>query len=547
MLVSQISVAVESRFSMLKEEMKQEGKSGFSEECRQVVNTYSSATLHQAARIVVSQEPDAKVFRYVKRSEVDEIFRQRKEKILDFTRSADKALKEVRLADALKYYYWALTLLRSHPDGAAIALPGDASRPLQRYLPETIGRVFEGIEIHAAEIKDEPGQRTIRLHITYGGNPVENFDYSYWDGKNFSVPVSAKDGIGFLEFFGDQAHLKKETQVRAEYVFAGEARIDRELEDVLAQLDAIPFRNNLYQVKFERGGSGPPGVEEPRQHPVAPEMAETFTLPEYRNRIDKILTSIRDKNYQSAASLFTPGGYEVFDRLLRYGEARLLRFDTLSAIRMGRGVMVRGPVMSFSFPNNAKKFVEDVVFYFNEEMKVETLSFGLNGKALLSILSHQRWSATERMTLISFLEHYKTAYALKRLDFIRSIFADDALIITGSVVRVKPDAENLFRNNPIVRYNRYNKEQYLKALEHTFAGNEFINIEFEESLVRKGGSAKELFGIQIKQNYYSSSYGDQGYLFLLVDFEDPGEPLIHVRTWQPTRNADGTIYGIEDF
>ena len=39
------------------------------------------------------------------------------------------------------------------------------------------------------------------------------------------------------------------------------------------------------------------------------------------------------------------------------------------------------------------------------------------------------------MILISFLENYKTAYALKRLDYISSIFDDDALIITGRVLK----------------------------------------------------------------------------------------------------------------
>ncbi|GAB1416653.1 hypothetical protein MASR2M117_20590 [Paludibacter sp.] len=58
---------------------------------------------------------------------------------------------------------------------------------------------------------------------------------------------------------------------------------------------------------------------------------------------------------------------------------------------------------------------------------------------------------------------------------------------------------------------------------------------------------RELYGIQIKQDYFSTNYGDTGYLFLLIDFDNPDEPLIHVRTWQPQKNPDGSIYGIENF
>jgi hypothetical protein len=53
--------------------------------------------------------------------------------------------------------------------------------------------------------------------------------------------------------------------------------------------------------------------------------------------------------------------------------------------------------------------------------------------------------------------------------------------------------------------------------------------------------------VQIRQNYFSSNYGDQGWLFLMVDLNDPGEPVIHVRTWQPTRGEHDSIYGLSDF
>ena len=63
---------------------------------------------------------------------------------------------------------------------------------------------------------------------------------------------------------------------------------------------------------------------------------------------------------------------------------------------------------------------------------------------------------------------------------------------------------------------------------------------------------------EIKQDYYSSSYGDTGYLFLLVDINDPDKPVISIRTWQPDRNPninsmlskddpDYGIFGIGNF
>ncbi|MCD4665501.1 MAG: hypothetical protein K8R68_09525, partial [Bacteroidales bacterium] len=131
--------------------------------------------------------------------------------------------------------------------------------------------------------------------------------------------------------------------------------------------------------------------------------------------------------------------------------------------------------------------------------------------------------------------------------YIESIFADDALIITGNKLKVSGSAESRYKSNDIIVYNRYSKQEYIKKLKSSFDHKNFINIRFEDNTIRKGGVKGELYGVQIKQYYYSSNYGDQGYLFLLIDLKKLEEPIIHVRTWQPHKNSDGSIYGLADF
>ena len=563
MLISQISVEVESKFSLLKEEMLKTGKSDIREECHQMVNTYSSATLNFTERVVVANDPQTKVFRYIKRSEVERIFQQRKERILDYVNSANNSLRNLQLADALKNYYWALSLLRSHPEGDAMTFQtaDGKQRLLLGYLPEQINVIFAGLHFNVAGVKDEPGVRNIVLEIQYNGQPVQNFDYSYWTGRDWSPVVGAKGGIGYMDFYGEDASSHEASQIKAEYIFAGEARIDREIEVVLERLDPIPFRNAYFNLRFDNSAksiqtlSGKSGttVIATNTTPAtsafaALQLSRVTETAAYQQKLDQVMEAINTGKYEKAEPLFTDEGYEVYTKLITYGKARVLSNDSVRIVRLNNTVICRGPRMSFGFNNNNnRKFVEDVVFHFNPDGKIETLSFGLNEQAIASIIYRKTWSEAERLTIINFLEHYKTAYALKRLDFISSIFADDALIITGSMVKVKPNIENPFQGNAIVKYNRYNKVQYIKALEQTFASNEFINIGFEESNIRKGGKEGDMYGIQIKQNYYSTNYGDQGYLFLLLDFKNPDEPLIHVRTWQPQKNSDGSIYGIEDF
>jgi len=172
--------------------------------------------------------------------------------------------------------------------------------------------------------------------------------------------------------------------------------------------------------------------------------------------------------------------------------------------------------------------------------------------AVTDILSHEDYSEKARIVLTQFLENYKTAFALKRLDYITSIFDDNALIITGTVVKraeyQSQEERTRFLDNKIIKYNRYTKNEYIKHLERSFNSNEFINIRFSNNdIVKARGGYGEVYGIQIRQDYYSTNYGDTGYLFLFVDLNDPNNPIIKVRTWQPDRDPDFGLYGLGDF
>jgi hypothetical protein len=203
--------------------------------------------------------------------------------------------------------------------------------------------------------------------------------------------------------------------------------------------------------------------------------------------------------------------------------------------------------MSFTFSGNNRTFVEDIVVNMNKEGKVEAISFGLNKAAVDDIVTQTSWGEDVRKVLINFLESYKTAYALKRYDYINSIFSDDALIITGSVLKRTTANENQPMSKQAIKYTRQTKAEFMKRLKHIFAGNEYINLRFADNQIRKSGVGGEIYGIQIKQDYFSSSYGDTGYLFLMVDLNNPKEPIIHVRTWQPEKDPDFGVIDLSHF
>ena len=556
-LISKISVSVESQFENIEEEITDQVSVDSRSACRSVVNTYSQATLQNTQRIVIENEPDAHVFRYVKRSEVDKIFESRRLKVFDMAGSAVRAVEKGKVDDALRYYYWAYCLLQSIPNANGVV--DNAGHVLTHWIPEQMNEVFDGVK--AYKVSEENGVAEIR--VLFKEQPVTSMDYTYFDGMDWSSLYGAKDGRGFVEL--RPGMTTENLKIKCEYEYSGEAHIDKEISTVVNVMKGKVFRNAYVMVEKEASPQPLPkrddaGIAEKevtnsvmtmQSENTITMLAEDKVIP-YRESIEKVIAAIKSGNYVTAEECFTEDGKDMYRRLISYGNARVMGEPAYSFYTMGESeVTCRSVPMSFSFRNNGRKFVEDVTFTFNKEGKIDYLAFALDEKSTTDILQHAMWSEYARKILAEFLENYKTAYALKRLDYIRSIFDDNAVIITGKVVTRQANAQGEvggeYLNNKYVQYTRQNKEQYMRNLERCFASNEYINIRFANNDIVKAGVGGEVYGIQIKQDYYSTNYGDTGYLFLMVDLNDPKKPVIKVRSWQPERDPNFGLIDLSHF
>ncbi|MBQ3832780.1 MAG: LPP20 family lipoprotein, partial [Bacteroidales bacterium] len=117
-LANQISVDVRSQATMTTEELITNTDIKSSQDFSSTINTYSRATFNNAEKFIISDEPDAHVGRYIKRTDLQRIFDDRKNKILDFVKLAEKAEEQANVDVALKNYYWAYMLLQTmqYPD-----------------------------------------------------------------------------------------------------------------------------------------------------------------------------------------------------------------------------------------------------------------------------------------------------------------------------------------------------------------------------------------------------------------------------------------------
>ncbi len=567
-LISRISISVSSSSLQTMHENFSGGELDSKVDFSATIETYSNATLTNAQLYTISNGPDAHVIGWIKKSEIRKMFEFRKAKILDYVESAIRYTNNGKIDNALRRYWWAMLMLKTlqYPDELTYTDPeGDGkSHILINWIPEQIELILDKVE--AKIVKKEDTDFT--LFITYDQKPIASIDYTYWDGTSWSNIYSAKDGYGVLEVSESYKDIDN-IRLKYEYEYRSQAHTDPDIagimksspnnisiknafRDIPSTISKVPKVSKIEDIATsnktetnEAFGYSTAIIAPPKQ------IDNPRNLKQIMNNL---LTAIEEKKYNEADSLFTPDGLDIFNKLLTYGNARIVGKPDYTFYKYGNETVARGGQMAFSFKGNLRKsFVEDVVFTFDEHNKINNISFGLGNEAKQHILYKGLWNDTARIALMSFLENYKTAYALKRLDYIETIFDDDAVIITGKYVSkpniTSPNEEITLSvdGNKIIQYNRMNKDQFLRHLKMCFDGKEFINIRFADNRVRKMASGGELYAIEIAQDYYSSNYGDKGYLFLMVDINNPKQPIIKVRTWQPEKDPKFGLYGPGDF
>ena len=549
-LISQISVRVEDSLTLL----RTEENGNYKEQARSIINTYSSATLTNALRIEEKDNGIYTVIRYLPKEELYKIFEKRKKAILEYTKEGMRAEWTLQIGDALRNYYWAYILLRSHPDFNSMTFCNENDTVLLNvFLPNRINEIFSNINIEVLEEAYKPEEKYMKytLGLKYKNENIQNLDYCFKYKNSWSSTIGANNGIACIEYYGDDAEKYRDISIRIEYMYRNKAFFDKDVQSVLSSELDLPYFNKC-EIKTQSNENNVvknvnTGLAIKQLNDINDKTTLTIT-----NNLQKIISYIEQKNLSVDPNIFTTEGLDAYNKLIKYGDAVVLKQkNELKIININNEYIVRSIPMKFTFSRD-HLFVEDVVFIFNEEGKISDINFSLSQIAIKDILSKDERFATqeEKYFIIRFIENYKTAYCLKRIDYIQKIFDEDALIIIGNVLKKQNLPDNPYYSSlpdNEITYQRYTKSEYMERLSKVFSYNEFVNIHFEDNVVKKAKRDISIYGIQIAQHYTSQTYADKGYLFLLVDLRDTANPVIHVRTWQPQKNEDGSIYGLEDF
>jgi hypothetical protein len=87
-----------------------------------------------------------------------------------------------------------------------------------------------------------------------------------------------------------------------------------------------------------------------------------------------------------------------------------------------------------------------------------------------------------RQLILDYVEQFRTAYNQKDLDFLEAVFSDDALIITGTVIKQKSSDGIALPDK--IKYDKHTKQEYINRLRGIFAKNSYIKVSFDEIKVK---------------------------------------------------------------
>lgn len=522
-----------------------------------VLQSVSSAKFTNVQMRVLEEEPNAKVFCFMSRSEVKKMFEKRANHIANMVDAGKTAESRMMIDEALRNYYWALVLAKTTPEPVEIEF-NDKKGEATSLLPIKIKSVLAMINASVDEIQD--GKNLI-LGFIYNGKPVSSLNFKYNDGQSIVGPIVARDGIGEASM----ASIPADGKLHLTYELRFRNEVDPTDSDIAGAFNAgiLPNINSSVAIAIKNNSKKKAAAPmlasaeilaaQPTNDKRSIAMQNADNTDDLQQAVLAVEAAISSNNPKSAFNYFTPEGYTLFANLMAkngkvtlVGKAQSHNFIIADGYIIGRATNIKRQF------RNGKAFMEKLVYRFNpESRKIESVAFALTQRAENDIMNAAAsWPEVSRWAILNFMEDYQTAFALKRTDYINSIFSDDALIITGTILKKLNNAERAFdRSKSLdlggpkdIAYSQLSKTEYIDRLRKIFNTREYVHLQFEDNVTRmidlpaiNGINKGAAFGIEIKQRYESTGYSDDGYLTMV--FDTRGKlPIIHVRLWQPDKN-----------
>ena len=258
---------------------------------------------------------------------------------------------------------------------------------------------------------------------------------------------------------------------------------------------------------------------------------------------------------ENVREYFTADGFKTFEDLIAktgffstIPEYHVRILETTTGKFEVRGIKVR-----VNMGDTTGDDIQELVVVLNFRFFIEDLHFAMEEHHYQRLIDEgqELQDLYKRQQILDFLEEFRTAHNRKDIDYLEQAYSDEALIIVGKVLKAQEGFGDYLESSTLgenkIKFIRLSKQEYIERLREVFQLNAFVRVTFEQVEIKQHSKYPDIYGIQVKQRWNSSTYSDEGHLFVMMDFQNPEKPIIHVRAWQPEQFSDGSIVQLGDF
>ncbi len=546
-----IAVTVAGSFEMTASEKDLQ----YTETAISIIKTYSTATLRNVETIrTVLPDGRIEIFGYITKSKVNEIYDQRKRLVHSFYNEGRKNEQTGNLAFALKQWYFAVVLLKSIPE-QNITVEGTN---LTVGLPAAINHVLQDMRFEVtAQREVAPGIREIEFRVAYNGRPVSLLHYRFWDGRETSVNGQVRDGVSIIRLTGAGAALDR-ISIRTQYEYYTSRTENKTVEELWDLVKRPEFNNEIIVPlkDIPKPVVAPANLRKPAVNLSLEFDEEIAVADRILSDANRFLQLITAGDHQAANRRYANDQFLAtkLSDYMQHNQPQATGDTQQAAINTTRtGYELRKIRMLHSYPGINRQATEYLVLDFDEKGTLVDFNMcitdDLFGKFVAQAGFARDWE--QRQEIIKFVEKYRTAFHTRDMATINLMFAEEALILVGRQIatrRMKPDevVYNGLPGQPDFEQIQLTKQQYLTRQKQIFGYQQDIFIDFSTFDINAKSNAPDVYGVMMRQHYSSTTYADEGYLFLLIDFHEK-DPLIYIRAWQPNEWDSSALVNTANF
>lgn len=563
-LTSQIAVHVAHSF----EQVVTEKGGKLNENVESILNTHSAATLRNV-NTIKNPTADGRIeaFCYLKKSEVEQIFNERRQLIADMVDKAQQYAQEYNVAHALKLYYFAAILLNSLPDEQVVYEGVNYTTEIPKRINAIILNTgFAFLEDSLLSDKE----RLITLRVRHEKQPAALVDFTFWDGAN-QVSVQGRDGLATFRLVGASVKFEelKLTLKTAYY----ENRKEYGVIETLWDLVKRPVFQSQKTVRLQKTAEMEEEIQQAKKlapaqialknckYNFAVKLEEDVPVAEkILIETNQFLEVLETGSFDSVKAHYASDSFlcAKVSNYIKYNHPEPLDKNIEGEFnKTANGYELRRIRVLHSYPTINKQTTDYLVLDFNEQGQLVDLNTCIYDQLYQRFVKAGEYGEDwgNRQEIIKFLEKYRTAYLTRDIQTVDLMFAEDAIIIVGRKLQTRKLPENVvqyqpFGKQPDYEYLKFTKQQYLERQRVIFQSVQDLCLDFSTFNIVRKNNQPSIYGVEMRQSYASTVYADEGYLFLLIDFDPDtlaNNPLIYVRAWQPNAWSKEEMIRTGDF